>query len=321
MRRDPEAQAVFAITDVDPFPDDALALTYLAGRSEAELVGVGATYPEAYRRASVVRKMLDCLNHEDVLVSVGLPRPSHDTGEDFDDLGGLNRIGEGLIPQFPSTKDSLLRAASKYGDQLHIAAFAPLTDLAAAIEEDPKLMASVGGISMTAKARPEHGRLVPDENTHTTATDRVATEAVFGLQDCVPLTVVGWHAGSLIKLSRAELATLSASGNPAGAYIHDLAVTNRQNRIASYPERYPSHEADPATWSDRDRITDTCDVITAIATLRASSHPDMFQGQQVGRHTLIGMSKEEPGILPAHLDRFRADIMQTTLQALQAGSN
>ena len=153
------------ILDLDTGIDDALAIAYALGSPEAELVGVTAAYGNVLMEDSVRNSLavLDILGADSVPVHPGLPHAS--TAEDFavqeisTFIHGRNGLGEADIA--PSTRsaaatdavDFLIEASRQYGEELVYVPTGPLTNLAAALDQDPGLVERLDVVLMGTYSR------------------------------------------------------------------------------------------------------------------------------------------------------------------------
>ena len=133
------------ILDLDTGIDDALAISYVLGSSEVELIGITGTYgnvtvDQGVRNALAVT---DLLGHPEIPVYRGLPKAS--AAESFEVLDvsafihGQNGIGDvdipdsGRTPENGSAIDFIIDAAKTYGKDLVYVPTGPMTNIDAAL--------------------------------------------------------------------------------------------------------------------------------------------------------------------------------------------
>lgn len=181
-----EAKHVYFDTDLGV--DDALALAYLLASPAIDLLAVGTVCGNtgADQAARNTLDLLDLGGYTNIPVAVGERdfRVNH-----FDDsvkhIHGDNGVGNVELPHTERQPlqeracDMIIRLSHEYSGQLHLVAVGPLSNLAAALEQDPTLperIASVtimggaamipGNISAVAEANigndPESARIVFD---------------------------------------------------------------------------------------------------------------------------------------------------------------
>lgn len=155
------------IIDTDPGIDDALALMYAFSSPELEILGitVSAGNTSLERTAKNALKIGD-LAGSPVPVYKGAERPlrkeAYISGETHgeDGLGDANLPESDRAPEDMRASDFMLEMARKYPGEVTIIALAPLTNLAEAIEKDPKAMkqireiVSMGGAVATGNMSP-----------------------------------------------------------------------------------------------------------------------------------------------------------------------
>jgi inosine-uridine nucleoside N-ribohydrolase len=224
-------------------------------------------------------------------------------------IRGVTYEGDGLIECFPSAGSVIIDAVRTYGEALKIAALAPLTDLAIAVREYPEEMRSVGGIYIQGQATVENGRLVPNPEAYNIQQDMEAATIVLALQDRVPFTFVGKHAANQVPLGRAVFDAFAATGNPAGSYLRTHAIKGMQCFAEREPELFRRlYEASP------DVLSKPYDAVVAARIAR----PELLAPVYLGRHALIGMTPETPGVPDA--ERLRGNIVGTIMHALVQSS-
>lgn len=137
------------ILDLDTGVDDALALSYALASEELELIGVTGTYGNVLMDTGVRNNLaiLELFGRTDVPVYAGLPHASTRDGfevlEISEFIHGKNGIGEAELPEPQgaiapeSAVDFLVNSVREFGDDLVIVATGPMTNLAAAVKQDP----------------------------------------------------------------------------------------------------------------------------------------------------------------------------------------
>lgn len=133
--------------DVDTGVDDAMALAYLFGSAEAELVGIASTAGNVPAR-QVCRNnlaLLELCGITDVPVSMGAENPLQTPLRTAEDTHGPYGLGHARLPA-PTTDltpydaaEAWVRAAHAHPGELIGVATGPLTNLALALRADPTL--------------------------------------------------------------------------------------------------------------------------------------------------------------------------------------
>src|SRR5918997_1119504 len=126
-------------TDIGSDVDDLLALTLLARAPEVHLIGITTVYGDTLLRARIARWTCDRLDRLDITVVPGLGEtlagreiwwPGHE-GVGLADLEDAP-VAEGL-----DAVDYLCQTAREHAGELDLIAIGPLTNVAAALREDP----------------------------------------------------------------------------------------------------------------------------------------------------------------------------------------
>lgn len=225
------------LLDLDVGIDDSAALAYAVTSPDIDLVGISATYGNVHVGQSVcnARFLLDLLGARNVPVEAGL---SHPLGADkflrsdavvrIHGADGVGNIGEKYGVPVPDKDnldasgrgvDFILDAARRYGRDLTIVPAGPLTNIAAAIRQDPQAMAGIGGIVMMGGALAVTGNVTDAAEANIIA-DPLACKEVF--ESGVPVTMVGLDVTMCIHLTSENTAAWRATGSRAGAYLADM---------------------------------------------------------------------------------------------------
>ncbi|MGN1078044.1 MAG: nucleoside hydrolase [Candidatus Gallimonas sp.] len=140
-------------TDIGDDIDDAFALALALAIPQAELVGVTTVFRNTAARAQLVQKLLRTAGR-DVPVYAGERFPVREPFHPFEREG--ETPPERSLPcQWEESYDGEVRdgavgflaeAAERYGSDLTVIAIGPLTNLARAIERDPRRMKKTGKI-------------------------------------------------------------------------------------------------------------------------------------------------------------------------------
>ncbi|HWH23819.1 MAG TPA: nucleoside hydrolase [Candidatus Limnocylindria bacterium] len=182
------------IVDVDTGIDDALALLYLAGSLEVELIAAICTAGniDARQVADNTRAVLELAGRNDVEVALGreapLVRPLQVAPETHGPRGlgyaGLPAAGTPLSPRHAA--ELLIAEARARPAQITLVTTGPLTNLAVALEREPQLPRLLRGLVMMAGSYRSAGNTAPTTEWNV-AVDPEAMAAV----------LAGWagHAG------------------------------------------------------------------------------------------------------------------------------
>ncbi|WP_329115583.1 nucleoside hydrolase [Streptomyces sp. NBC_01465] len=205
------------ILDSDPGLDDAVALQYLLGTGLWDLkafTAVAGNVPldHTYRNARALARALRI--DGDVPVHRGVGRTFSRISPDSGGFHGENGLGDEIIPdstaphQTESAVQAILRLSKQYEGELTLVATGPLTNVAAALIEDPALahrlkkLVFMGGAVRT-------GNITPVAEFNVWA-DPEATDIV--VSSGAPYTMVGLDATHAWRFTQGDLDTLVEAG-------------------------------------------------------------------------------------------------------------
>lgn len=294
-----ETTPVLICTDVGRDIDDAEAITYLAGSPNIEIVGLVTTHMIPDKRARIARAMLNELGNKSVPIGSGSVFPLGEENKVLNTYAeehtrnGASYEGKDLIESFPDGVRVIGDAIDEYGNDLQIAALAPLTDLAKVAEHDPSAFRNIGRLHIQGQVLLRNGQLVPDLDAYNLNEDTVAADQIFELQDDVPMTFVGKHAAYQVPLTRNDFARFAATSNPVGAYLQTHALEG----IAALAE-YDSSTFERVFGvpvSQLDQIDELSKPYDALVALNIAK-PGNLIATSLGHHSIIGMYAEYHGV-------------------------
>ena len=219
------------ILDLDTGIDDALAIAYVLGSPEAELVGITGTYGNVRMERGVRNSLALCelLGHPEVPVYRGEPHAQAARGFAVSEatalIHGANGIGEVELPEprrvaedTPAV-DLIVSAAHEYGTDLVYVPTGPLTNLAAALRKDPGLTGLIGRVVLMGGALTQPGNVSPWAEANV-AQDPEAADEVF--RSGVRATMVGLDVTHQTLLTHEETARWRALGTRAARAYADM---------------------------------------------------------------------------------------------------
>ncbi|WP_433270739.1 nucleoside hydrolase [Actinosynnema sp. CS-041913] len=223
------------VLDTDPGIDDALAILYLAHRTDAELVAIGSVHGNvpAPQAADNALRLLDRLGLPDIPVAVGarepLIQPLH-TAEFVhgpDGLGGHAGPQPSRRPAPESAAEQLVRLARAHPGELTVIALGPLTNIALATMLEPALPNLIRSITVMGGAVTVPGNITPYADANTWH-DPEATDIV--LRAGYDLTLVGLDVTETARADADWMTRLSTLDSPKARYANKI--------LAHYAEVY-----------------------------------------------------------------------------------
>lgn len=223
------AHRVIFDTDMGTDVDDCLALAVLLGSPEIDLIGVTTVYGDVHLRGRIVNRLLRLAGREDIPVMLGLSQTLMGGREIYwpghEGVGLLDESDRDWQPTPEHAVDFIVRTVMGNLGEIHLLAVGPMTNIALAIRREPRLLASLAGLTLMAgAARGHHGLHLPYAE-HNLTCDPEAAAIVFDQPEVkvvVPLDVT-----TLVRIRTDDLPTIRAAGSP----FHD-AVTRQ---IELYP--------------------------------------------------------------------------------------
>lgn len=208
------------LLDTDPGVDDAIALAYLLGQPEAELVAVTTVHGNAPVTTTTdnARALLLGAGAAHVPVGAGAARPLAQFPSYAPEVHGADGLAglRGLLPRVTGgagrhAVPTILEQSRRFVGALEIVAVAPLTNLALALLADPDLPSRVRTVYVMGGAFDVPGNVShsAEANIHN---DPEAADLVFTAPWRV--VVVGLDVTMQVTFEAADLGALSASRDP-----------------------------------------------------------------------------------------------------------
>jgi purine nucleosidase len=213
------------IIDVDTGIDDALALLYVLASPDAELLAVTCTSGnvEAEQVAANTIGLLDLVGRLDIEVALGrrvpLVRPLMTAPETH----GPKGIGYATLPEATRavsprhSADLIVEQARRAPGEVTLITLAPLTNLAVALEREPKLPHLLRGLVMMAGSYRSPGNTAPTSEWNV-AVDPEAMQAVLSAWESADgvgrPVALGLDVTERAKLTPDHLARLHSAAGP-----------------------------------------------------------------------------------------------------------
>ena len=224
--------SVILDTDIGGDVDDLLALAVLLASPEIDLHAVTCVYGDVQTRARIALKTLALKGRSGVRVAAGAERALN---AERPLLCGKDD-GQGLL----TTADAALRAAGIHGSELiietvmrnageiHLAAIGPLTNLALALLNEPRVAENVASITVMGGVVGGAGRLELPWVDYNFACDPEAAKIV--LASGAPISIVPIDVTMQVHIYASDVAGLRAAGDP-----YHLALADQVRALSSIP--------------------------------------------------------------------------------------
>jgi purine nucleosidase len=211
----PVSRGLPVILDVDTGIDDALALAYAVGAREIDLVAVTtvAGNVDVYKATTNTRNVLSFLGRADVPVHRGATRPlarahraaTHVHGSDG--LGGADLPASAREPDVVPGPATIVRLARERPGEMTLIAVGPLTNLAIALNVEPRLVELIPRVVIMGGAYHVPGNVTPHAEFNTWE-DPEAAAQIFAARFS-DLTLIGLDVTMRVGLERLDWAGMS----------------------------------------------------------------------------------------------------------------
>jgi purine nucleosidase len=222
------------ILDVDTGVDDALALLYAAASPEVELVGATTVMGNVTVGVATENTLavLELLGLGGVEVARGASRPMVRDHEPFPVVHGDRGLGKAALPApaaaiSPRSATSLLvETARERPGEVLLVATGPLTNIALALAEEPRLPDLLAGFAIMGGSYARGGNTTPAAEANTWV-DPDAAQAVFrgfsGRPEAKLPRCAGLDVTEQVQLTKSHLASIvaPAPASPVGTFLGD----------------------------------------------------------------------------------------------------
>lgn len=299
------------VLDCDPGLDDAVALQYALGTGLYDIkavtaVGGNAPVEHTYRNARALVKLFGVADRIPVHRGTGgrfTRRIAPAAAFDFhgaEGLGAEKADDQGVPEQAEGAVQALLRLSREYEGELTVVATGPLTNIAAALVEDPDFAYRIRKLVFMGGTVAEKGNVTPTAEFNIwhdpEAADVVAASGA-------RMTMVGLDVTHRARFTRAHLARLEAAGEPL-----EWTVRLLKFYFGSYSH---FHRADAVPLHDPLAIgvaLDEAYVQTAEGTLFVETGSALTDGQAVFLDRLDTPGTSLPPQLTARAERSRTSV-------------
>jgi purine nucleosidase/pyrimidine-specific ribonucleoside hydrolase len=318
------------IIDTDPGIDDALAILLALLSPELEVVAIttvngNVSIDDATRNVFTVLSLLPPSKRPPVAKGAARPRkkvPVFAYGfHGGDGLGGLDRYSDASgNPSYPAPSievsdraaaDEILTRLRDAEVPLTIIALGPLTNIAAAIETDPAIMAKAEQIVAMGGAVGVPGNVTPAAEFNIYS-DPHAAKIVFA--SGISLTLIGLDVTRRVKLSREALTTQDTAADAVGVFLRDCT-----NEAFTYSARRSGAESialhDPLAVG---AVIDRSFITTAPMHVQVETRGEVTEGMTLAdRRPISPQWKGPPNVqvgVEVDADRFVAFFLERLLR-------
>jgi inosine-uridine nucleoside N-ribohydrolase len=214
------------ILDVDTGVDDALALAlavrHPAIQLESVLTVVGNVSLELTTRNTL--RVLDWLGATAVPVYAGAAKPLSGPVREAGHWHGLDGLGGANLPDSARTAHGgavthLVERVMAEPGQLTLVCTAPLTNLALAVQREPRIVGAVSKVVLMGGAARRPGNVTPTAEFNIYA-DPAAATIVF--EQSWPVTMVGLDVTHRVTLTRSDREALMSNPSPEAVLLREV---------------------------------------------------------------------------------------------------
>ena len=325
------------LLDVDTGVDDLVALLYAAASPEVELIGASTVTGNVHVSNATRNKLLvlETAGRGDVEVARGAEGPLVQPWEAFTVVHGEEGLGGAAVREpasGPSARDGatmIVETARARPGEVLLVATGPLTNVALAVREEPRLPELLRGFALMGGAFREGGNVTPRAEANVWM-DPEAAEAIFeawggaapselpmclGLDvteqvwlssedvDAICAPAAGSALAGMIRDSIAFYADFYAStGRYEGACMHDpLAVAAAiEPALCTWADTRVQVELD-GRWTRGETVTD-------LLAIRSSPWSDW----PAAENARVATSVDGPAVVARMVERLRSLVEATT---------
>lgn len=220
------------ILDLDTGIDDTLAISYILGSPEVELIGITSTYGNVLIEQGIRNDLAvtDLYGHPEVPVYRGLSHSSTTDSFEVSEISafihGKNGIGEAVIPDSKrhaetdmDAIDFIIASVKKYGKDLTYVPTGPLTNIAAALKKAPEIKDEIGQIVLMGGALTVWGNVSPCAEANISQDPEAANEL---FRSGAPVTMIGLDVTLQAILTYQELEPWNEIDTPAAEFLKHI---------------------------------------------------------------------------------------------------
>lgn len=310
------------ILDLDTGIDDTLALSYILGSEDAELIGITGTYGNVLLETGIRNdlNLLEMYGRPDIPVFKGVPHPSDADSFEVPDSSGIfhGRNGTGNV-EVPATAtrqasdksavDFIIESARKYSkEELVYVPTGPSTNIDAAFVKAPDIVDKLT-IIMMGGALTQPGNCNPYMEANISM-DPKASNRMFSTS--ADITMIGLDVTMQALMTKKDTQALRDVGTKAGAFLADM--TDYYIDI--------SEETDPAFQGGCNLHDPLAAAVALDPTLVTTFPIDLMvetEGPSIGRTIgdptrLLSQPKNTKVALGVDAERFTSQFMERLLK-------
>ena len=290
------------IIDVDTGIDDALALAYVLGNNDADLIGVTTSFGNTTMQQATVNTLtvLETLKRGDIPVYRGAEcpegKPSWLVSEHLkvihghDGLGNLNWPAPSAKPKDKPAREFIAEQCERFGSDLTVITLGPLTNLANTWQKYPDSLKKCGRIFIMGGALTVRGNVTPyaEANIYN---DPAAAQTIFS--SGLDLSVIGLDVTLKTAINGEDIEFLTRTNSVAADLLY---------RISEY---YYTNETGVIGGALHDPLAVASAIDESLVTSWHYCNLEVWQSEE-GRGRLTGNQKLL-GIKEKHV-RYALDI-------------
>jgi len=197
-------------TDIGSDVDDAMALAFLVGRSDVQILGVTTVYGDTDLRARIAARYAKLMEVElNIFSGRSQPLSGRETWKSGNEGSLLPGLEDEIYDDLDAV-DFLTAAVAKEPGEVEVVAIGPLTNIALAIKSDPNFARNVKHLWVMG------GEFVKGTAEHNFRSDDVSTKIV--MDSGIHMTITGLEITQQLHIMREDLAIISQAG-PMGAVL------------------------------------------------------------------------------------------------------
>jgi purine nucleosidase len=210
-------------TDIGDDIDDAFALALALCSPEIDLQGVTTVFGDTHLRARLAKQLLRVFGRDDIPVAAGQSTPlqARHRPSGVPQAAILNACDNLLVSAY-SGPELIVQKALAHPGQLTLLCFGPLSNVAIALKNEPRLFMAIRSIVMMGGTS---GLPLPEWNVRS---DARAAQIV--LAAGIPVTLLGMNITMRCQLQPGDIERLRAQASPHIQFLYRLLSVWQRHR-------------------------------------------------------------------------------------------